>query len=103
MERGGVILKTNDTPKLRAGRSWVVGPAIVGRSDSNLAGVAFGLSALEQQVVQRLILGQGPIEIADACGIAALAARTSIKRVYAKLDVHCRADLLVRLVGHLTH
>jgi DNA-binding CsgD family transcriptional regulator len=75
----------------------------VGSGEPDLLGGAFGLTQAEQQVVHGLIRGHSPADIADALGLTVLTTRAHIKRAYAKLEVRCKEDLFVRLIGYLVH
>lgn len=61
-----------------------------------------GLTRSEQAIVERLLAGESPEEIAQTTGKSVLTVRTHIKRAYLKLGVATRAQLATRLGGYLT-
>ena len=55
------------------------------------------LSIREVEILQCLLLGDDEREAAAFLGLTARTARTHIERIHAKLGVHTRAALMVRL------
>ena len=57
----------------------------------------FGLSERELEVLEPLSQGRSKAYIADMLFISENTVRAHVKRIYAKLDVHNRQELLDRL------
>ena len=54
----------------------------------------YGLSAREAETLRYLVAGRGDSQIAEAMGISYNTARTHVRNVYNKLDVHDRQTLV---------
>lgn len=59
-----------------------------------IVGIDYGLSAREVDVLELLVLGKDAKAIADALFISFNTVRSHIRRLYGKLDVHSRQELL---------
>lgn len=59
-----------------------------------ILGIDFGLSAREVDVLELLVLGKDAKAIADELFISFNTVRSHIRRIYGKLDVHSRQELL---------
>lgn len=57
------------------------------------------LTPRERDVVARLIAGHSTREIARSTGLTVATVNTYLKRIFAKLGVHSRVELLARLTG----
>jgi DNA-binding CsgD family transcriptional regulator len=57
------------------------------------------LTRRERDVVGRLISGASTREISDATGLTISTVNTYMKRIFAKLGVHSRVELLARVTG----
>lgn len=55
---------------------------------------AYGLTAREREVCDRVISGLSSVDIADRLGISAHTVRDHLKSVFAKLDVRSRGGLV---------
>jgi DNA-binding CsgD family transcriptional regulator len=62
---------------------------------------AFGVTAAEQKVIDRLVRGFTVEAAAEAMGLSLLTVRTQTKRAYAKLGVSTREELFARLLPFL--
>ena len=60
----------------------------------DMAADRFGLTPRETEVLVHLVRGESAGEIADALTISKSTVLTHTKRVYAKLDVHSRVELM---------
>ena len=59
----------------------------------------FRLSGRESQVVQRMFEGKKQVAIADELGISSHTVHTHIERIYVKLGVHDRCEMVLRVFG----
>ncbi|MEC4271927.1 LuxR C-terminal-related transcriptional regulator [Adlercreutzia sp. R25] len=59
-----------------------------------IMGIDYGLSSREVDVLELLVLGKDAKAIADALFISFNTVRSHIRRIYGKLDVHSRQELL---------
>ncbi len=57
------------------------------------------LTQRERQVVRRLVAGQTTNEIGKAMNLTISTVNTYMKRIFAKLDVHSRIELVARATG----
>lgn len=57
------------------------------------------LTPRERDVVGRLVSGSSTREISDATGLTISTVNTYMKRIFAKLGVHSRVELLARVTG----
>ena len=64
-----------------------------------ILGIDFGLSAREVDVLELLVLGKDAKAIADELFISFNTVRSHIRRIYGKLDVHSRQELLDKVRG----
>ena len=59
----------------------------------------FHLSGRESQVVQRMFEGKKQVAIATELGISSHTVHTHIERIYGKLGVHDRCEMVLRVFG----
>jgi len=59
----------------------------------------FHLSCRESQVVQSMFEGKKQVAIATELGISAHTVHTHVERIYGKLGVHDRCELILRVFG----
>lgn len=57
------------------------------------------LTPRERDVVGRLVAGSSTRDIADSTGLTVATVNTYMKRIFAKLGVHSRIELLARVTG----
>lgn len=72
-------------------------PSVSSVKEIVMAGKNYGLSKREREVVQLLLQGKGNKQIALALGVSASTVEFHLKNVYAKLDVHSRAEAFLKL------
>jgi DNA-binding CsgD family transcriptional regulator len=58
-----------------------------------------GLSKREREVARLLVAGYSGVNVAAIAGLSENTVRTYVRRLYAKLEVSNRADLVRKLVG----
>lgn len=61
------------------------------------------LSARETEVCTQLLRGRDELEIAESLGISPHTVRAHVRRIYLKLDVHSRFELLAHLLSERGH
>ena len=76
-----------------------LGPGVFPPSDWLLLGSTLGLSPRELQVVQSVFEDEKQEAIAWRLGISAGTVNTYMQRLYAKLEVRSRPQLIVRLIA----
>ena len=54
------------------------------------------LSSRESEIVHQLVLGSAELAIASDLGCSPSTVRTHLDRIYRKLGLHCRSELLLR-------
>lgn len=59
--------------------------------------MAYGLTAREREVARRMVAGQSAKEVAAALWLSQWTVQDHVKSIYAKLDVHSRAELGARM------
>ncbi len=62
-------------------------------------GAIDGLSRREREIAKLLIAGYSGVNVAALSGLSENTVRTYVRRLYSKLGVNCRADLVRRLVS----
>ncbi|MFF5138885.1 LuxR C-terminal-related transcriptional regulator [Streptomyces sp. NPDC013157] len=61
---------------------------------------AYGLSARERQVAQRVLVGRSTIEIVDELAITEDTVQDRLKKIFRKADVHSRRELMEEAFFH---
>jgi len=61
------------------------------------------LTKREKEVVSLLVSGASTRQIAEQTGLTVATVHTYLKRIYSKLGVHSRAELLARFVSTPLH
>lgn len=77
----------------------VVDPAVTPRLDPDLVAAVLGLTTAESHVAVALATGQTVAGIANARGCGESTVKTHIKRVYGKLGIHSRTELMRRVLA----
>ena len=73
----------------------------VGSKEVDIAALLAGtpLTPRERDVVGRLVSGHSTREISQSTGLTVATVNTYLKRIFAKLGVHSRVELLARVTG----
>lgn len=69
------------------------------RVDAAKPGAIDALSRREREIAKLLIAGYSGVNVAALSGLSENTVRTYVRRLYSKLGVNCRADLVRRLVS----
>jgi DNA-binding CsgD family transcriptional regulator len=84
------------------GRGLSLAPRLAGsKSEIDVKALLEGtpLTPRERDVVTRLVSGASTRDISDATGLTISTVNTYMKRIFAKLGVHSRVELLARVTG----
>lgn len=84
------------------GRGLALAPRLSGgKNEIDVKALLDGtpLTPRERDVVGRLVSGASTREISDATGLTISTVNTYMKRIFAKLGVHSRVELLARVTG----